>query len=421
MLKKNVDLAKFALGIDQLSDETSLPSGAVRDAVNIDISDAGNVGSRGGFTKLLSLTGAHSLWGSRDGTYGVYAHGSNLIRVAMVNGVLSFATVMGGLTRSDSVSYFEYANALLFTNGYELGTLTHNLCWRLGIQDPPAISGASLAGQGTLPAGKYGLACTYTIVNGEESGLSEVTFLELSEQGGLRIELPMTAPDPETNRIRVYLTPVNGDLLYQVAEVPLGVGTFDLLANTPGKLTDGQFKRRMRGGSIVRVFNGRLLIARGNTLQFSEPYRYGLTDVRHGFIQFNSEVIMVEPTVGGVYVGTCEAVYFLDGNGPGNFTQSVVSTNAPTPGASTLVAPSALPEDMVKGSEGMVAVWLGRMGYSIGLSSGTVHDAQSDRISLPIYDKSNAVWLMRDGLKQVISIVESTRSGAHGLALDSIV
>jgi hypothetical protein len=419
MLKQDLNLTDFKLGIDMMSDETSLPRGAARDAVNVDFDVYGNFHSRDGFTKLGSLTDAHSLFGARDQSFGLYMQGSNLKRMVVADdGTPLSATIMSGLTPSDRMSFFEHADEVFFTNGHELGVVTRTGCRLLGVPDPAALSVIPVAAVGTIQPGLYSLACSYLLASGEESGLSPMVNVTLDTQGGFSVYLP--TPPAGVVKARIYCTPTNGDVLYQVAELTT-FGMQQLLELQPTKTADNQFLHRTPAGSIVRAWHGRLLVAVGNTVVFSQPFRYGLTDPRSDFINFNTEVVMIEPVDGGVYVGTNEAVYFLAGTGPGDFTQALACTNAPTPYASTLVHGAVLPPKIAQGVDGLVALWLGRLGYSLGLPSGLVHDVQSDRIALPIYDSGSLVAYSKDGVKQVLSIVESTRSAGLGSAVDSNV
>lgn len=415
---KTISVADLTLGIDNVSDETSLPAKAARDMRNVDINIAGNFRTRRGFTLLSALSDAHSLWGARDQTYGLLVQGSSLRRLIVQNGQTMTApllTVMPGAR----MSYFEYADEVFFSNGVDLGVVTRTVARMLGVDVPRPPALVVTAG-GSVPAGKYSVALSYVLASGEESGLSAIESCTLTDDSSVTVSLP---PGTGTSaaRVRVYCTPVNGNVLYQVAELPVGLMSYSLSVTTPGKAADNQFLTRMKPGRLVRVFNGRLLTAQTDTVWFSEPFRYGLTSPRHNFVRFNSPVTMVEPVAGGVFVGTREAVYFLAGDGPSTFQQVVVSTNGPALGASTLVPASALPKKYAEQTSSMAAVWLGPRGYSVGLPSGVAHDIQQDRVDLPQIEAGRTVFWTVDGLKQAVSVVESPLFAGPGAAIDSTV
>ncbi len=66
----------------------------------------------------------------------------------------------------------------------------------------------------------------------------------------------------------------------------------------------------MPPGTIVRHALGRLVVASGRTLVFSEPYRYGLTNPTESYITFSAPITVVAPTQNGLYV-CAEETYWL--------------------------------------------------------------------------------------------------------------
>jgi hypothetical protein len=411
---KPTNIGNFVRGIDMLSDITSLPRGAVRDGVNVDFDVAGGVRSRAGFAPALSLPGTHSLWGSADGSFGLVAQDDKLRRVIVQDGEPLSAIVLQGLTRSERMSYFEHGGAVFFTNGHQLGSITRTTAMLLGLPVPPAPALARTA-VGVLPAGRYSAAVSYVAQSGEESGLSEMTDIELPAAGGLALG---TQPVAGLG-LRVYLTPLNGDVLYQAAELAAGAGSVILGSYQPGKAADNQFLRPMPAGATVRAHNGRIVVARGRTHTFSRPFRYALTDPRTDLVQFDADVVLVEPVRHGLFVGIATGqVYFLAGGGPSDFSQALVSVTPVVPWASTTMPATHLEPDLAKKAGAPVAVWLGRAGYVVGMPDGSVLDMQADRIALPASSSGLAVATVRQGIKQSLSIVESSATAGLGLAVD---
>lgn len=414
-----IKLGNFRFGIDNRSDETSIREKSARAAYNIKINDAGGFYVRDGFVLRMAIGGAHSLWAPKSGAYALYAQQSTLYKL-MADGQGSGAVpvaLLAGLSGANKVSFCDFAGTVFFTNGLDLGRVDAGSARLIGVptpQDAPVIS----SGAGGLLAGNY--ACAYSFVDqfGEESGLSLSTPVSLSGTGGITFSLPV--PPAGASQIRLYTTPVNGDVFYQMAQIPAGLLSFTIGDNTPGKQASTHLLKRMPGGSIVRGFNGRLLVARERVLHFSEPFQYGLTSPRHGFIAFATDIIMVEPVKSGVFVGTTNQVFFLSGPGPHDFTQSVVSSNVPVAGSSSEIGAELLPKEIADMSSSPAVVWLGRMGYSVGLSDGTVHNIQAERILLPGYGGGTTVSYIKNGISQVFSVVHSPQSNLDLTSLDSI-
>lgn len=418
---KTTNIADFPLGIHMMADETSLPKGACRDAKDIDIDVYGNFRSRAGFKRVGAFAEAHSLWGSRDQSFGLFMNGRELRRLVVQNGVPASAVIMNMLTPSTRASFFEYDDRVFFTNGHELGAVTRKAAWLVGVDDPPGAVVDPLT-FGTLPAGKYNVAYSYVLASGEESGLSEIVPVTLQQQGGFEVLVPpVTTFNSGAAKVRIYCTPQNGDVLYQVAEfAPRMSGMYDVAEWKQGKQADNVQLHRMPAGEIVRAFNGRLMTTQGNVLTFSQPFRFGLTSRRHDFVQFESPIHFIEPVAGGVYVGVRDgAVYFLSGGGPNDFRMSAVSSNRAVKYGSTLVAPAALNKKLAEKFDSFCCVWLGANGYSIGLPDGNVIDSQADSITIDEPGTAYTTAITNRGVRQVLSVVESSASAGQGAAVDS--
>lgn len=78
-------------------------------------------------------------------------------------------------------------------------------------------------------------------------------------------------------------------------------------------------------GSIIRVFSGRVYIAEGSTLWYSDPFAPNLFRRAANYIPFPSRIVMVAPVLGGIFVSTDRKIYFLAGKDVKQFNQIVVA------------------------------------------------------------------------------------------------
>ena len=76
-------------------------------------------------------------------------------------------------------------------------------------------------------------------------------------------------------------------------------------------------------------------------------------------------------------------------------------------------------EDIAPSDEA-TAVWLSSEGYMVGLSSGAVVPMHADRVSVDASLEGRSRFVVRDGIKQVITLLSSTQSLGHGLAVDTV-
>lgn len=409
------DIANAKLGMDVRSIETALPRGAMRDIVNFDITDDGTVRTRAGATLLGAAGNAHSLWSPRSRAFGLYAQGATLRKVVDVGGDLQSSQVLAGLTPSLRVKYFEHADDIFFTNNSDFGVVrADGTAGLVGVPSPtgdPVLADAP----GGMAPGLYSVAFSYLDALGQESALSRLASIE-STAGGIAVTLP---PAPAgTATVRLYATTVNGDLLYQVRDIPAGFLTVLLQDSQRGKAPTTQGKARLTGGSDVSIYNGVAFISQGPLLRYSEPFYFGITDLARNFISFGSPILFHEPVADGIYVGTEAGTYFLGGTGPGAFTQRRVGS-APVVADSITMPASQLDPDLGNANDGNVAVWLSTDGFVLGFDGGAARAVQEERISLARHGAGSLVALAQNGIKQVVSLVEATLVG-NGSAKDSL-
>ena len=415
---KSINISNFKLGMDNRSDQTSIPKGCARDIANTITNNFGGISRRDGTTLQAAGSGSYALWSPSNETFALYAKADQLRRLDIdSSGNLSFTTLVSGLQKTGQMSYCEIAEDVVFTNGKDLMVYSNKTVKQIGVENPPGAPVITPSTAGDLTPGKYNCAYSFLDASGTESALSASTPTTLTQNGGITFTFPFGSPNVQ--QIRIYMTPINGDVLYLVAQIPNGLTSYNLGDYSPGKQAANQFLSRMPPGSIVRWFKGRLMTVVGDTLYFSEPYNYGLTSPRHNFVRFGGNIVMVEICGAGVFVGANEKVYLLAGTGPTDFTQQLVSTNMPFFGTSGVINAANLSKDIVGDSDAPEAIWLGPLGYSIGFVSGNVKDIQAERILLPDYDSGNTITYIKNGLSQVLSVVHSNVSNAVLTAFDS--
>lgn len=378
-------LGPWPQGIDMLSADTALPedrSGnviAVRDCLNGDIDDAGLFEVRPGLLRMLTAAGVHSLYTPAGWGTALGVRGTDLVELAD-NGTSLGVTIRAALGSTAPMSFDRLGPGVFFSSTDTIGVLP-----RQGAAKPLAPPDATrptiqLNQSGGLYGGRYSVAMSWLLPDGTEGGLSPITTGEVPNGGGIRL-FWSTPPGVTTGRI--YRTQLDGSTLYRVAEVPASLGSFLLGLGDVGRQADTMHLRALPPGSIVRVWKGRALSARGRVLYLSEPLRYGLYSPRHGFVQFPEPITFVEGVEGGVFVGQQTGVVFLDGSRPGDWNYRTTGGDAPFPGSSAIVD-SSLFDPQLQLPPGDHAVWLAANGYVLGQPSGTIVEPQAKRLRLPV-------------------------------------
>jgi hypothetical protein len=116
---------RFGLGVDQVSQETSLlknvnsGQSAARRIVNLDVTNTGPLQRRSGSAQIIAIDDAHSLWSPPDSEVGYFVAGSVLYGF---NGVNSIALVTG-LTPGFTMSYAQVSDDIYWSNGVQSGVL----------------------------------------------------------------------------------------------------------------------------------------------------------------------------------------------------------------------------------------------------------------------------------------------------------
>lgn len=131
------------------------------------------------------------------------------------------------------------------------------------------------------------------------------------------------------------------------------------------------------GGQAVAVSHGRVFVARGRRLLWTNAMTRFSMDSSRNFWIFGSPIIWMAALPGGIYVAEEHQVWFLKGTDVRTWRQEMVAgPSAPKSGA---VVDSQYMQGPLAG-QGMVAVWWTETGFAVGTSSGNVLYPQADRL-----------------------------------------
>lgn len=401
-------------GIDKLSNETSLKKGTWRSAVNVDIDRSGQIGVRQGYAPLIVGNDFHSVYNAIQRGWLLTGKGTGLHKVDVATAT---TTLLRNTNSATPLSYTEYNGNLYIVNAAGLlwsraGDTTVVPC---GTASPtPPIATAST--NGGLAAGKYNLAISTIDANGEESAMTKVQLVEVPAPGG---GIQLTGlPQVAGGRVAIYVTTTNGDVLYLYASPPATFSSHLVSGVPSGFPTDNVLLQPFPGGRFVRWHNGRLYVASGDTLYYSEALHPHLTRLDTNFVRFSGNISFVEATLGGLFVGDSRGVWFLDGGDPTKFVQKRVSSCLPVVGSSVMM-PSEHFDPKVVQTDLPVAVWLSTSGYAVGTASGEVIELNYDTIRVSPGLVGSTAFSIRQGRKQLTTLT-SARINAVGLAEDSI-
>jgi hypothetical protein len=355
-------------------------------ADNVDLNQDGYIKRRDGTTSAIEGA-AHSLWSDGGEGYGVIAGNlerltdggdqlqRDVVRAAMPNLPLSYSR------GADGHVYWSNGQALRrIVNGVDRPVLTEPV-------PAPAISRIA----GAMPAGRYLVAFTRNGPDGE-SPASTAQAIDLPANSGIAFTSSLG--------LDVYLSAPNGDVL--TLQMQGASGTCHIVTRHEGGRRCATLNRAlMPAGSIVRHYNGALLVAAGPTLFVSDPYYYGLYDPSRSYIPFPAPITVVESTARGVYV-CADRTYWL-------------SPTDPTSGMTDV-----LPYGGIAGTGGQSAVdktvfWQSPRGLVVADDQGQAKAVQEGAIKFGAARSGATLYRESDGSNHIVSTrfgVESSVAAA---------
>jgi hypothetical protein len=359
---QTVPLGPWPKGMNNLVDPTAVGRGALVEAVNVDIGPEGAVTQRMGYAPIG--TNVHSLFQFGNRTLGVVND--------TVAEIYEAAARSLGFTVAGPVTWGTLTDRAVFTNTSVLGCVSGERAYEIGM-DPPVVTMLSTA----TPPAEYLTAVAAIDADGTEGPLSAAV------PAGPDAVISIVANGPG----RVYMTRKNGEVFYDIGAFVTGASMYRIPDMPPyGRPCESHLLSRMPGGHYVRYWRGRLLVARGRTLYFSMPLRYGMYDPSFGFVKFEGKIDFIESIENGVFVAVAgQGVYYLAGDEPAKWERKLIDVTPAQPGAVTLIPTVQLRALNLPSPAAWAAVWFTDKGFALGLSSGLVVYPQADRLSgLPL-------------------------------------
>jgi hypothetical protein len=343
------------------------------EAVNIDIDDSGRALRRAGQT-LRVAGAAHSLWS--NGQVCLYVRDGLMYRLS---DTFASTALAGGLADAQ-VSYAEANGRIYHANGVTSAVYDAGRVRSWGIRAELADAAAT-ATSGALPAGIYQFAMTLLRSDGQESGTGLAKRIDLTEGSGLTFSWSVPS-DPDLTHAALYLSHPNGETLYQAAVVPVEEGGYLYTGGTRSLELATQWLDKPPVGSVLCAYKGRIYIAVGDVLYATAPLSYEHCDLRDYRAFDGSEIRLLAPVEGGIFVGTARALYFLAG---ANFADHALVKRADSPviRGTAQLADAALVtgNDQLAGT--VVALLATADGVLLGLPDGNLQNLTHERYDMP--------------------------------------
>lgn len=411
-----VRLHGWPLGINNVAGETAMPRSdegtplALRDAVNIDLDKAGKPRRRQGSSIVHAASLGHSLWSDDHLSFGLYVDDGELCALHEDERREALSLQVG----DHPLSYTLINDRILWSSATHCGLLTADLQPHPWAPEHPGAPLAMIT-PGSLPAGIYQLTATFTDKLGRESGCNAATVIEVPDLHSIEVMLPQPV-SPETVAVNLYLTDANDQGLRLHSTHAPGTAQVIVHQQATGRALSTQFMEPMPPGHIVGHHNGRLYVATGRELRWSEPLRYGMWSPRSRvMLPQRADLIATvgDGTEGaGVFVAAGDRTYWLAGRTPDDYTLQIAYSSGAVPGTAVQVSGTVFGLETTT----KVNAWLARNGlFCLGLPGGQIVPLKQGEAVVDAADAGAVLIRQEGGLQQLIVALRSPQR--QGLAV----
>jgi hypothetical protein len=404
-------------GVDNVADETAelfepnkRYGSFLRKAINVDLTNDGWLRRRQGATKLLSFQRGHS--GRSIGGHFLVVDNGVLLSVELESASAQAEVLVTGLGHSP-VSYAAAGTDVFLCNGSTCGRVRQDgtySFWGIAPPSPPVLTATS---DGNLPPGRYMVALTCEI-DGVESGARPASVIELPAVGGIQVSGIFA--DPRATHLNVYLTDTNFEQLFWTHLVELPATSF--LLTVPPTSTDMLDRLNMwpppDGAHMVRLFNGRLLVASGKELYWSQPLAYHLFKKNTDLQQFPERIKLLAPLSDGFYVGAGDLTQWVSGDDPDSWKPDDVGDTPISEGEHLIVPGKTFPSLETRQN---VAVWITADGVTVGMPGGRVEHMTEEHFVTDPHAFAALAYREEKNANQVLfNLRQQTRTTRVGMA-----
>jgi hypothetical protein len=298
------------------------------------------------------------------------------------------------------VAYCALDGLVYYTNGVDTGIVQGAARRSWGLV-PPAATDVQVT-PGALPAGRYLCAMTYIRDDGQESGASDFTTVEVGENAGLFWPGLPTSADPTVTHKALYLSGTNGEVLYRTAVMPAATAVTNISspADEGAYPLDTANLQPAPAGQLIAWFKGRMWVATDDHLFPSRPFSPELFDLRE-YLPARGQITMLAPRPddAAMLIGTDAGIGWLQGDALESLAYVHALDDPVLPGSMVMV-PGAQYGDGTAGSSEVV-MWTGVEGvYACAAPDWTIRPVTIDRVSqslrgrvAAVFDRARGIYL----------------------------
>lgn len=389
-------LGPWNLGVNNVASDYELPPGALRDAVNCDITLTGHARRRKGKTSRYGGA-SHSMFSDGTNLFGVDGQVLSYW-TRQANGSLVPTAIRGGFPKSRPIAYLRYLSPLdrhriYYSNGIYTGMLISVTDYPWGVDRPNGQPTLAAAGAGGLNAGTYQVACTFVSLFGEESGTDECARVDVAAGGGITLSAIPQPADNSVTHVRLYCSDANGTIPYLYAVLPVGT-TSAVIGGTlsPGHALETQFMRPPPPGHVLELHDGRIYIGAGPVLFWTEALRPGCFKHTNSVV-LPASITLLASTNAGLIVAS-DRTYLMSGGDPR--AMSLIE----------VLPYGAFRDSLVRDARRETLYWLSPNGLCMATYDGQIRNLSEGRIVFRGGGKAAMLLREQNGIRQIIGSIE---------------
>lgn len=386
-----ITLGPWPKGVVNNVPVNAVPKDALVTGNNIDLDDDGNPHVRSGLRKIYDgpiVPGTLFEWANS------YYFVSNNQLVSLSSGGTAYSSfvISTGISHRP-MAYVSIAGALYYTNGVnsgKVGMTRNHSTW--GVPTPPSAPELVPATRGNLLPGDYEVTITWIMDAGNESGAPLSNHITLVD-GQRAIDLRNIPQPPLGSGVRyvgIYLTAENGTALRWHNEIPVDNSRYLINSVTNGPVLETQFYHPLPAGADLAYSNGRMFVANGHHLFYSESLNYGLHRPDQHFISLPEPITLIVGNDGGVYVCTQYRTFWLSGIDTDSMALKEIEHFGAIPGSKTRVKTSH------------VVAWLTEQGVAVGSSTGQIELLTEATYKFEQSARASIAWRESNNFQQLI-------------------
>jgi hypothetical protein len=167
----------------------------------------------------------------------------------------------------------------------------------------------------------------------------------------------------------------------------------------------------------LAYYNGRIYLAQGRTLWYTELFSYNFVNKTRTFYGFEGDITLVGSVGDGLYVGTTEGCWFLAG--PSNPLRRTRVLDSPVVPGSLCYIPAELANPPQVGVQADTPIQVSIMfmttrGMCVAKDGGEAYNLTEDKFFFPVAQRSAALYRRQDGVNQYVVVNDSEGQPMNG-------